>query len=340
MGLLVDDPALTRCDHGLVLDPLRPEIAMYVWSSDVGCEEGMSGTSLGEIAEISILVRGARRGEVDFPPVAMAYPIGRSAVPDTDQHRTRWLGSGRVGCRGHRGDRRRLGDVHRRCAPRRRNPGTRQDDGQSRVSLKLQDSDLSHRRRVIGRTVAGLVGVGLLAALDGGCAGPAAFMQSVRDTSEALSRWTLECRLDADVSLIEIDVRDGRGRLLRHEGLDERAVACIERRMSSVPSSWTMGTGARLRGRGEGGEGNPDANLVRAVQTRRDALRACLPCESWGVLLETRHGALSADSWPTRASEAQRRCLEGELEGLDATRRSFGLLVDVGARQCADVANE
>ena len=82
-GILVDYPALAHCDHGLVLDPSRPEIAMYVWSSDLGCAEGMSGTRLGEIAEISILVRGARRGEVDFPPVAMAYPIGRSPDPDT-----------------------------------------------------------------------------------------------------------------------------------------------------------------------------------------------------------------------------------------------------------------
>lgn len=83
LGIVADYATPTSCDHGLVLDPSRPEIAMYVWSSDLGCAEAMSGTSLGEIAEISILVRGARRGEVDFPPVTMAYPIGRSPDPDT-----------------------------------------------------------------------------------------------------------------------------------------------------------------------------------------------------------------------------------------------------------------
>lgn len=165
-------------------------------------------------------------------------------------------------------------------------------------------------------------------------------MTSVRDTAVALSRWTFECRLEVEASVIEIEVRDGRGRLSRHEGLDDRALACIERRLYPLPGSWTMGTGARLRGRGEGGEGNPDANLVRGVQERRGALRTCLPCDAWGVVLETRHGALTADAWPTRASDAQRLCLEQQLEGLVPTVRSFGLLVDVGARQCPDLPTE
>jgi len=50
---------------------------------DPGSGGGVACRGLGGSPVSSILGRGARRGEVDSPPVTMAYPIGRSADPDT-----------------------------------------------------------------------------------------------------------------------------------------------------------------------------------------------------------------------------------------------------------------